>query len=790
MRKKSFLLILVLILSSCDYIYINNSSKDSSLENSSSNISSENSNEPSSELSSLYSSEFSSIENSSPSFEGSSASSEEISSPFEDSSPSFEGSSASFEESSSPFEDSSAPSEESSSPSEDSSPSFEESSVPSEDNSSPSISEEPDYDVSPTNYYTFESVDILQTFDEGDTFNLSIYTNYIILDQEGRIVYTVANSGCGYGIKDYYSHPLYEKEIKHHLNSSNNTVTIPQGCTGYSISFAAYGAFANSLSKGVISIDYFDLYGYGSHTRNWNSLDNTYLSIENGVKINPTIYVSSITASSFSTYLDVGDSSQINVTILPENATDKSVSFTSSNENVATVSSTGLVIAKNAGSVRITIKSSNGKTAHIDFFIYAKEVEETEISLPSLGSRKAVNVSGSPDGNDYFYAAETRPDSKSVTDGVVYTKYNYSSINGYSLNVYTVTIDLNKVTIELGTPNNSYFPTAFSVLKSQSSSYESGSGRKVYAAVNADFFGAGAKGMPNGFSVKDGVVVSNCSPWYESLVNGMWAFSVSYNNIASIDKSANSSSSYYYVDNYISLYSQKASVLKTVKIDSINNNIVYDPNYGSSRPINNGVITTSGLNVKNKNVVYVKKYKTYDNGNGNINFPFDARITKIAKNFTGTVSLGSNEVALLVDSSFVSQAKVDLRVRVGVTDSTSSAFDNVKTLVGGRHLLVSNYKEVSNITSESTNGANSRRARTAIGLMKDGKVMLFACNDNAGLTLQQVADFMAYYGCHTAMNLDGGGSTGLLIRENNSLTLKAGANSRSVANTLLVVEKD
>ena len=744
MKKLLLLLTTILLLSSCEYIYIG--SNGISSENNSSDIQSE-----------ISSEEISSNEEGS-SF--SSVSSESVSSNISSENTSLESSEIS------------------------SSPSFSES-ISSEE----SLEPEPDYNIIPSNFYTFEGKDIIKIFEEGNKLPLKEYTNYIILDREGRIYYTVANSGCGYGIEKYYSHPLYHQDVLNSINKVDNSITIPQDFTAYSISFDAYGKWANSLSNGVIPTDYFDLHGYGIHTYKWNSLNNAYLGLENGIKIDTSIKVESITASVISKYLYVGETAQINVTISPENASDKTLTYSTNNSYIASVSSKGLVTANNPGNATITISSSNGITNTIDFSVSKKEEVVIETPLPSIGNRIFYSPSGCPDGNDYFYSADAKPSSTTITNGVVYTKYNYSSINGYSLNVYTITIDLDEVTLELGTPSDSYFPTTTSVLKNQANAYESSSGRKVYAAINGDFFGAGAKGMPNGFSVKDGVVVSNCSPWYEDLVNGMWAFSVSYNNIASIDESASSWSSYEYVDNYIELYNSQANRLKSVKIDAINNNIVYDPNYGSSRTRNNEVITYSGLSVSNKNVVYINKTETYDNGNGNINFPFDGRISKISKNFSGEINLSNNEVALLVDSSFLSSAKIDLRVRVGRTISSSSAFDNVKTLIGGRHLLVSNYKELSNIKSETTNGANSRRARTAIGLMSDGKVMLFACNDSSGLTLQQVADFMAYYGCHTAMNLDGGGSTGLYVRQNDSLSLKAGANSRGLTNSLLVVEK-
>ncbi len=58
----------------------------------------------------------------------------------------------------------------------------------------------------------------------------------------------------------------------------------------------------------------------------------------------------------------VGESFQIKASVLPENASDKALTFTASNDNV-TVSPTGVVTTKKAGSSCITVRSSNGKYA-------------------------------------------------------------------------------------------------------------------------------------------------------------------------------------------------------------------------------------------------------------------------------------------------------------------------------------------------------------------------------------------------------------------------------------------
>lgn len=60
------------------------------------------------------------------------------------------------------------------------------------------------------------------------------------------------------------------------------------------------------------------------------------------------------------------DSQQITAKVLPENASNKTLKWTSSDTSIATVSNSGLVKAKNPGSVTITATSEDGVTATCD----------------------------------------------------------------------------------------------------------------------------------------------------------------------------------------------------------------------------------------------------------------------------------------------------------------------------------------------------------------------------------------------------------------------------------------
>ena len=76
--------------------------------------------------------------------------------------------------------------------------------------------------------------------------------------------------------------------------------------------------------------------------------------------------------------MEEGESKKLTTTITPDNATYKNITWKSSDESIATVSTTGEVTAKKYGTVDITATSANGKTSTIKINI--KESPKTENS--------------------------------------------------------------------------------------------------------------------------------------------------------------------------------------------------------------------------------------------------------------------------------------------------------------------------------------------------------------------------------------------------------------------------
>lgn len=73
--------------------------------------------------------------------------------------------------------------------------------------------------------------------------------------------------------------------------------------------------------------------------------------------------VTSVTLNKATLNLEVGKTGKLSATVLPDSATDKSITWSSSKTDVASVSSSGTVTAKKAGTAVITATAVNGKNA-------------------------------------------------------------------------------------------------------------------------------------------------------------------------------------------------------------------------------------------------------------------------------------------------------------------------------------------------------------------------------------------------------------------------------------------
>ena len=98
------------------------------------------------------------------------------------------------------------------------------------------------------------------------------------------------------------------------------------------------------------------------------------------VTVNP-ILATSINLNTSSISLPIGSTQTLTATVLPTGASDKSVTWTSSNQNVATVNSSGKVTAKAIGNATITATTKDGSNLSASCAVTVTQVTANSISL-------------------------------------------------------------------------------------------------------------------------------------------------------------------------------------------------------------------------------------------------------------------------------------------------------------------------------------------------------------------------------------------------------------------------
>ncbi|MBN2478670.1 MAG: phosphodiester glycosidase family protein, partial [Parachlamydiales bacterium] len=128
-----------------------------------------------------------------------------------------------------------------------------------------------------------------------------------------------------------------------------------------------------------------------------------------------------------------------------------------------------------------------------------------------------------------------------------------------------------------------------------------------------------------------------------------------------------------------------------------------------------------------------------------------------------------------------------------------SIWNDFETVVGGTPLLIFEGEKIKDFSEEKTllSFLTDRHARTAIGI-KDNNNLTFVVVDknydsSLGMTIEELQNFMYEIGCTNALNLDGGGSSCMVI--DNKIINKPRCdendfeNIRKVSNVILILEK-
>ena len=113
---------------------------------------------------------------------------------------------------------------------------------------------------------------ILNTYKAGDEMLMSLHeqANYLILDNDGRIIYTAANVKAGYGNVNQAYAKGYDITIV------DGKMTLPAGTKGYNITNEGYEKLVNAITNSAVKLS-LDGYKKDETTTLWNSTNNEYI---------------------------------------------------------------------------------------------------------------------------------------------------------------------------------------------------------------------------------------------------------------------------------------------------------------------------------------------------------------------------------------------------------------------------------------------------------------------------------------------------------------------------------
>lgn len=103
-------------------------------------------------------------------------------------------------------------------------------------------------------------------------------------------------------------------------------------------------------------------------------------------------------------------------------------------------------------------------------------------------------------------------------------------------------------------------------------------------------------------------------------------------------------------------------------------------------------------------------------------------------------------------------------------NTTAEQWKEMEHIVGGTPVLISNGNVIEDYSAEQTieSFLTKRHPRTAIGIKSNGDWVFVVVDGHfygflGGMTIKKLADFMLELGCIEALNLDGGGSSTMVI---------------------------
>lgn len=339
-------------------------------------------------------------------------------------------------------------------------------------------------------------------------------------------------------------------------------------------------------------------------------------------------------------------------------------------------------------------------------------------------------------------------ETTNVGPGVVYKRIIAPAVP-WSINVLEV--DLKDSTIFFETVKAKDKLQGFETVSSMAerNDYD---GHTVVGAVNGDFYNTG-NGVPTNMQISKGEIVKG--------TNGRPVIGFDINNLPFIGKVN-------YSGEIINKDSSIAGINTSRGTDQL---ILYNHFFGASTETNN-----FGTEIS---------ISPFDNWLVN-----DTIRCLVINKEDGIGSMDITDTTAVLSGHGISKEYLDNVVSVGDTikliNKLAPWISKLKELVGGYPQIVTN--------GNNTGDNVSREPRTSIGFSEDTtKLYIFTVDGRApgfsvGMTFSEFADFMIANGVYTGLNLDGGGSTTMVLRDS-VVNSPSNGSERAVSNGLLILTK-
>lgn len=320
-----------------------------------------------------------------------------------------------------------------------------------------------------------------------------------------------------------------------------------------------------------------------------------------------------------------------------------------------------------------------------------------------------------------------------IAPGVVRYKYEVSR-DKKNAQTNVVTVDLNNPYIKINTVAGGGTYTNKATVSQMADR------TNAVALVNGDFFTMQLQGVPLGASIIDGDMKS--SP---AVLTDIWSFGIDENNTAFIDSTK-------------FVGSVTASNGKSYPIDGLNKTFYW---YQPSKEYSH----------ESKIQMYNSFWSSKSRGDktaGEVLLSKDNVVEQIV--YRKNIDMKIPEGKKILQVSGGSERFMRENVKVGDKLQINTNIEpnrNWKMMIGGHALLVEN-GAIKKYTKD-VNSIGGVRARTAVGISQDGKTVYIVSaegrtNRSPGLSLNELSQFMLDLGAYKAMNLDGGGSTAMAVR--------------------------